>query len=114
MIYTANNLTIGSAITNNGSNAVTITKSGPATLTYTGANTYPGGTMIVGGTLQVATGGSLISSGTVTVGGGDMPALNVSGGTVSSSNKGNAFYLGNVAGQTGVVNVSAGNVAYQR
>ena len=106
-------------MTNNGSNAVSVTKSGPATLVYDGANTYSGGTTVGAGTLQVAAGGSLIGGGAVTVSGGGpasgyppsgSAAFNVSGGTVSTSNSGNAFYLGNIAGQTGVVNVSAGNV----
>ena len=111
VVYTASNLTIGSAVTNNGSNAVAVTKGGPATLSYSGANTYSGGTTVGNGTLQVCVGGSLVSGGAVTVSGGNSPVFNVSGGTVSSSASGNAFYLGNIAGQTGVVNVSAGSVA---
>jgi autotransporter-associated beta strand protein len=112
IVYTASDLTIGSAVTDNGANAVSLTKSGPGTLNFTGANTYSGGSYIVGGTLQVSLGASLISGGAITVsGGGSGAALNVSGGVVSTSNSGNAFYLGNIAGQTGTVNVSSGSVA---
>jgi fibronectin-binding autotransporter adhesin len=111
IVHTASNLTIGSAVTNNGSNAVILTKSGPAMLSFSGANTYSGGTTVGGGTLQIASGGSLISGGSVAISGGNAPAFTVSGGTVSTSNSGNAFYLGGTAGQTGVVNVSAGSVA---
>ena len=70
IVHTASNLTIGSAVTNNGSNAVSVTKSGPGTLFYSGANTYSGGTTVGGGTLQVSAGGSLISGGAITVSGG--------------------------------------------
>ena len=111
VVYTASNLTLGSAVTNNGSNLVLLTKSGPAMLSFSGANTYSGGTTVTAGTLQVAAGGSLVSAGAVNVGGGNSPVFNVSGGTVSTSNSGNAIHLGGIAGQTGVVTVSAGNVA---
>ncbi|MGA2031457.1 MAG: autotransporter-associated beta strand repeat-containing protein [Thermoguttaceae bacterium] len=51
---TTNSLTINSAIANNGSGPVTLTKSGPgiAVLTNT-ANTYTGGTIVDGGILQI-------------------------------------------------------------
>ena len=112
IVYTASNLTIGAAVTNNGGNAVSLTKSGPAVLSISGADTYSGGTTVGGGTMAVIAGGSLIRSGSVTVGAGGYGAtFNVSGGTVSSSAGGNAFYLGSISGQTGIVNVSAGSVA---
>ena len=115
IIHTASNLTIGSAVTNDGTSAVSLTKSGPGMLVFGGPATYSGGTSVGAGTLQVAAGGSLVSGGAVTVSGGGAfsgsPAFNVSGGTVSMSNSGSAFYLGGAAAQTGVVNVSAGSVA---
>ena len=108
IIHAAGDLAIGSAIANNGSHAVLLTKSGPGTLTLTGTDTYSGGTYVSGGTLQVAAGGAVVSGGALNIG-GNAPALNVSGGTVSTGASGNAVYLGGLAGQTGVVNVSAGN-----
>ncbi|MGA2255789.1 MAG: C1 family peptidase, partial [Thermoguttaceae bacterium] len=109
IIHAAADLTIGSAITNNAGQAVTLTKSGPAQLTLIGNNTYSGGTHVVGGTLQVAAGGAVIGGGAFSVG-GSPAVLTVNGGTVSTSAGGNAFSIGGIAGQTGVVNVSAGNV----
>ena len=44
IVHTASNLTIGSAIAENGGNAVSLTKSGPAVLLLTGNNTYTGST----------------------------------------------------------------------
>ena len=115
VVYTASNLTLASAVTNNATNTVTLTKSGPAMLSFGAANTYSGGTIVTGGTLQVAAGASVGapsgSGGSVNVGGGGSPILNVNGGTVSSSSGGNAIYLGGIAGQTGIFSISAGNVA---
>ena len=110
IIHTAANLTIGSAITDNGGNPVTLTKSGPALLTLTGNNTYSNGTYVDGGTLQVAAGGAVVGGGAFTIGSGAAAVLAVSGGTVSSAAGGNAFYLGGIAGQTGLVNLSAGSI----
>ena len=112
IVHTASDLTIASAVTDNGSNPVSLTKSGPGTLYLTGGNTYSGGSYVVGGAVDVQGGGSLISNGAITVsGGGSGPTFNVNGGWVFSGNSGNAFYLGNIAGQTGTVNVSSGSVA---
>ena len=109
IVHTAANLAIGSAIANSGSHAVLLTKSGPGTLTLTGNDTYSGGTYVGGGTLQVAAGGAVVGGGALTIG-GNAPALGVSGGTVSTTAGGNAIYVGGIAGQTGVVNVSAGSI----
>jgi fibronectin-binding autotransporter adhesin len=51
----ANGLTIGSVIANNTS-ATALTKSGPGLLTFAAANTYSGGTLVNGGTLQLGDG----------------------------------------------------------
>jgi autotransporter-associated beta strand protein len=110
ILQTAANLAIGSSLTDNSGHSVTITKSGPALLTLTGINSYSGGTYVDGGTLQVNPGATVVGGGAFTVG-GSPAVLNVSGGTVSTSNSGNAIYLGGVAGQTGIVNFSAGSLA---
>ncbi len=54
--YGTGSLTIGSNIANNGSNALTLTTTGPGTTILNGTNTYTGPTYIVAGTLQVGDG----------------------------------------------------------
>ena len=61
-------ITIGSAITNNGTGAVSLNKLGAGVMTVTGPNSYTGGTNLSGGTLAFNN-GSLGSTGTITVGG---------------------------------------------
>ena len=50
----SNNLTIGSAITDNSTNATSLIKTGPGTLTLAGADTYTGSTTIAAGTLVIS------------------------------------------------------------
>jgi fibronectin-binding autotransporter adhesin len=49
-----NNLTIGSAITDNGTHATSLIVTGPGTLTLAGSNTYTGSTTIVAGMLVIS------------------------------------------------------------
>ncbi|HEY4760154.1 MAG TPA: autotransporter-associated beta strand repeat-containing protein, partial [Thermoguttaceae bacterium] len=58
IVHAVNDLTIQSVIANNGSNAVSLTKSGNSILTILGSNTYTGGTSIGAGTLQIGNGGN--------------------------------------------------------
>jgi fibronectin-binding autotransporter adhesin len=58
ILTTAANLTIGSAIADNGG-ATGLTKAGPGMLTLTDSNTYSGATTIAAGTLQVGAAGAL-------------------------------------------------------
>ena len=109
IIHTVADLTIGSAITNNAGQPVTLTKSGPAQLTLTGNNSYSGATYVGNGALHVAVGGAVIGSGDFTVG-GNPAVLTVDGGKIATNATGNVFYLGGVAGQTGEIDVSAGSV----
>ena len=51
-------LTVNAAIKNNGTDAVSLTKSGAGTVVLAATNTYTGGTVIREGTLQVGNGGT--------------------------------------------------------
>jgi autotransporter-associated beta strand protein len=66
-------ITVASPITNNQTNASTLTVTGAGTVTFTGANTYTGGTYIAAGVLQLgngATNGTLSTTGAVFIAGG--------------------------------------------
>lgn len=52
-------LTVNSALVNNGSGAMTLSKTGPGLVLLAGANTYTGPTYVAGGTLQIGTAGRL-------------------------------------------------------
>ena len=70
-----NNVTLASAIGNNGSGK--LTKTGNGTLTLLGANTYTGGTTVSQGVLQIGNGGTSGSlSGPVTLSGSSVLAFN--------------------------------------
>ena len=62
-------------------------KLGPGTLTLSGANTYTGGTVVNGGTLDVASGGVIDHPAAETIVGseGNTGALTISGGSVSNA-----------------------------
>lgn len=75
-VHTPSNLTISSAIINNGGNAVALVKAGANTLTINGANTYTGPTYVNSGTLAM-TGGSL-ANGNVFVRGAAVFTMNSS------------------------------------
>jgi autotransporter-associated beta strand protein len=102
--YAANNdLTIASAIANNGTNATSLAKAGPGTLTLSAAsNSYSGGTSVLAGTLALT--GNMGGS-TVLVGGSGTAALAQSGGTNTISR---ALYVGKNAGGNGTYNLSGG------
>lgn len=61
---TASDLTVHAAIPNNGTDVVTLSKTGPGKVILTGTNTYSGGTRITGGILQVGDGGATGQLGT--------------------------------------------------
>ena len=60
--------TLGSAITNTGSNVNSVVKTDAGTTTLTGSNTYTGVTTVHAGTLALASGGSIANSTTLVVG----------------------------------------------
>jgi len=66
---TGNALTINSAITDNGIGSVSLTKAGGNDLVLSGANTYTGGTSLLGGTIRVSGSNTALGSGSLTVGG---------------------------------------------
>jgi fibronectin-binding autotransporter adhesin len=97
------NTTYGGAL----SGAGVLRKVGAGTLTLTGANTH-GNTEINGGTLQINTGGSLITANTTWVGTAGTGALNINGGSYSNVNV-NVGHLGG----TGTVNLTSGSFSAQ-
>ena len=79
-----NNLTIGSAIVNDGANAVSITKAGPGTLTLTAANNgFTGAIYVLEG--KLATSGNLGTTNTLYVGRSDTAGVVHSGGITQVS-----------------------------
>lgn len=65
----ANNVTISTALTTDGTGGGLIKKSG-GILTLSGTNTYTGATSVEGGTLKLATGSSIASTPTITIASG--------------------------------------------
>ncbi len=104
--YNTGKVTFLSPILANGTNAVSL--KGPGTTVLAGANTYTGGTIVNGGTLEVPTGGSITHPGSGMIVGasaGDNATLNLSGtGSISNS----YGFLGNGTGSSGTANVSGG------
>ena len=99
--------TISGVIANGAATTMALTKRGGGTWTLSGANTYTGGTTVSGGTLQVASGGSIThTSASMVVGSlsGDNGTLNITGGAVSNT----TGYLGRNAGSSGTATVSSG------
>jgi autotransporter-associated beta strand protein len=96
----ANGLLISGTIANAPSTTDTLVKTGIGTLTLSASNTYSGGTTITAGTVALSSGGSLGSSGLLTVNGGtfDLAGNNQSVG---------GLYDGGVS--TGTVTSSAGS-----
>jgi fibronectin-binding autotransporter adhesin len=98
--------TIGSAI----AGSAGLVKAGTGLLDISGQNTYAGNTTITGGTLELAAGGTINNAGQIIVGGRGGAAFNLSGGAVTTSNSGNALYVGQNSGQPGAVNISGGSL----
>jgi len=67
--YNTAGLTMSGMIIDNGSNPTSLTKSGPQTLTLSGANTFSGGITLNQGTLMIAN-TSALGTGTLTINGG--------------------------------------------
>ena len=78
-----------------------------------GANTYSGGTIVNNGGLTLTGGGAINSGGQliVTGSGGAAPVFNLAGGNFTSSNGGDAIYVGVNSGDTGTVNIGSGSIS---
>ena len=100
------NTILAATLTGDLDGAGSLTFSGPGTLTLTGANSYSGGTVVDGGTLEVASGGSIsheyanLTVGLSAAGGG----FNLTGGSVVN----NDGYIGFDGGGTSSAIVSGG------
>ena len=118
-VITPANLTIGSAIIDNGG-ATGLTKAGPAMLTLTGSSTYSGATTIAAGTLQIGNGGASGTLGTGPVSDYSALIFNRSGvttfggaigggGSLTQAGKG-SLILGGSNAYTGGTYVAAGTL----
>ena len=97
-------VTLAAPILDNGGTGVNL--KGTGTTVFAGVNTYEGGTTVAGGTLEVATGGSITHFGAdMTVGEFGTGVLNLTGGSVSNG----SGFLGASAGSSGTANVSSGS-----
>ena len=78
-----------------------VTKSGPGSLTLSGANTYTGGTVLSNGVLVLGSSGALGSSGTLTFGGGTLQfsAANITDYSARFSTAANQTFNFDTAGQ---------------
>jgi len=85
IVNNAAGLTINSVITNNGTGAVALTKSGSSTLTVSAVNTYTGGTTLNAGTLSFGTTSATIGTGPLTINGGTITSANVQIATLNVS-----------------------------
>lgn len=90
----------GGAITGSGA----LVQAGAGTLTLTGASRYSGATTVAAGTLEVASGGSVDSTGNLMIGNGTTAALVVSGGSLTSA----AATIGNGSLGNGSATISSG------
>lgn len=106
---TAGSIILGGAISGVGDG---ITKTGVGTLVLSGANTYTGNTAVNAGILSV-TGGSIGSTGILTIGttSGVGAAMYQSAGTVTNTNTGGGgFQIGSTGGGWGYYNLSGGTI----
>jgi len=116
-VAASNNYTFGGVCSLGGS--VSLTKSGPGTLTLNTSNTYSGGTLINGGTVVLGVPGAA-SSGGVTLGGGGLQLAGgnfgnlvaIAGtGAVIGNNAANDTLQGAISGTgTWTINVASGQV----
>jgi autotransporter-associated beta strand protein len=100
------NSALSGAITN-GSGTLGLTKSGAGTLSLSGANLYTGYTVVAGGTLDVASGGSLTDISALNTKGGGAMTLS---GTVTMANNGSFGVGAGVTGTTGSLTLNTGGV----
>ena len=96
------NITVNSAIGNNGSTASALTYAGTGTLTLNSTNTYTGNTFVgTGGTLQIGATGSIANTTGTSI---------VDNGKLVLGNTGTGFTFGNLISGTGSVEINTPNV----
>ena len=103
--------TFGGVITN-GTNALNLAKTGASTQVLSGQNTYTGTTVVSGGTLEIASGGSLRGSSSLTVSGGAIFRISSSTNNVVSFTNPTTFTpvtLGAGGGTLQLANTLSGN-----
>ncbi len=93
--HATNALTVNASIKNNGTDVVTVTKSGPGTLVLNGDNTYTGATNLGSGSATAGGGGTLILTGNNTGATGNM---NVGNGATIQLQTASALGTTGVAG----------------
>ncbi len=100
-------LTINATLQNSPYGAGNLTKSGVGTMVLSGANTYTGNTIVSGGTLNIASSGSLPNTSSVNTRSGG--AMTISG-TVTIGNNGSFGVGAGVTGTTGSVTLNTDGV----
>jgi fibronectin-binding autotransporter adhesin len=105
----ANALTVTGVIAD-GSTSDSLTKTGVGTLILSNAESYDGGTIVSGGTLKLGTGGSLLSTGALTVRGTGTFDLGGNNQTVSALSDGGVA-TGTITSSTNVATLTVANSA---
>ncbi|WP_250633919.1 autotransporter-associated beta strand repeat-containing protein [Pinirhizobacter soli] len=96
------NIQFAGTLANSGSGTLALAKTGPATWTLTGTNTYTGGTRIDGGTLQIGAGGTL----------GSLAGNVVDNGSLAFNRSDALTFAGSISGSGGVSQLGTGTTTF--